>query len=87
MKIKLRAGYASAKGTFDAGQTIEVDNNEGHQLIAGGYATPVGVAASLMASTSKAPETAKVAPAETRAPAPKKSKAKSARKKINPPTP
>lgn len=41
MKIKLKAGYNSPRGSFGPGDIIDVPNAEGAQLCAGGYAEPV----------------------------------------------
>lgn len=53
MKVLLKAMYRGAKGSWDAGQTIDVPNEEGKQLCAGGYAEPVKTADAENASDEK----------------------------------
>jgi len=67
MKVKLNNIYAGAKGTFVAGETIEVDDAEGRQLIDGGYAEFIEEpkAAPKKAKTAPKKETATAGPEET----------------------
>lgn len=53
MRVKLLNVYASAKGTFDAGTTIDLDPHEAQQLIAGRYAEPVGMASKAAAAVAE----------------------------------
>lgn len=68
MKVKLKSIYRGAKGSYDAGDVIDVPSDEGKQLCEGGYAEPVKVAY----------ETASVKPAEKAV----KPKAKPRKKKL-----
>lgn len=56
MKVKLRTKYAGPKGCFAIGTVYETDEDEGNDLIKGGYAVPV--------SEIKKAETSKEAPTD-----------------------
>ena len=51
MKIELITTYAGPRGTWTAGSTIDLPDEEAKELIAGGYASCVEVATSTKVKT------------------------------------
>lgn len=71
MKVKLLTLYTGAKGRHNPGAVISVSDDEGKQLVRGGYAFEVKDASEIETTSMSAPETA-VAPAQRKRGRPRK---------------